>query len=165
MAVPVFTTGAALTQADLSWMILTKPITQVYASSSQSMTGGTYIPVNLDTEIIDRYNMHSGSSSQITIGLELGWYRVRGTVNWVSGGAAGVNYLAVIRKNGTTFIHPYRQAPAISPSVPATTSVEILIQSTVNTDYIELMAGTSGATRSTLGSGQGAILSVEFMGT
>lgn len=164
MAAPVFTTGAALTQADLTYMMSTKPITLAYPSSTQSYTASAAAALALDTEVIDRFGMHSNvtNNSRIIIGLELGWYRVRGMIQWNTT-ATGTNFTAVIAKNGAN-LTPSLKAGTSRSSSPTFVSTEMFVQSTVSTDYVQVI-GSSSVTVSTLGSGQGGMLSVEFLGT
>jgi hypothetical protein len=165
MAVPAFTTGTALTQADLSYMINAKPLFMAFQTVSQSLTSGASVPITFTTEVIDRYNMHSTSSntSRVVIGLELGWYRVTGIAHF-STTTSGTGQSVTINKNGSIITGTVKTMFAIGIN-PTYVTTEAFVQSTISTDYIELVA-SSGVTTTTLVSGPGASsLYVEFLGT
>jgi hypothetical protein len=176
MAIPAYSTGGAIVQSDLRYMITTKPLFQAYAFYSQSIPTSGLTAIILDTEVVDRYNMHSGSSPQVTIGRELGWYRVTGHVAIGSPGSTGVSFEAGIWKNGVIVQFSYRRTATRSTSDGPCILLEALIQATGPTDYVEIMAITAfGGNQATLGpnvgggglggSGQGASMAIEFIGT
>jgi hypothetical protein len=165
VAVPTFNTGNPITSADLNWWITTRPLTSVWQLNTQSIPTGAYTAVTFDSETIDRYNMHSGSGTQVTIGLELGWYRVTAGVSWFSG-AGGTYRGAVIRKNGGDISGGHTEIPNTGNFCMVVTG-SLIVQATVSTDYVEVYAGhdRGSALSTNNGSGQNSFLSVEFLGT
>jgi len=169
VAVPTFPAGSPIVSADLLYMMATKPLFMGYASASQGPFSPLLNqPLGIDVEIIDRGAMHSPGSSQVSIGHALGWYRVTGFVAFSVTVTTGIAaWVALNGYNGIVSDYTTSNASGPAGTFP-TANVDAIVQSTSETDYVEIRAfqnniGTT--TASTLGSGQGAMICVEFLGT
>ena len=167
LAVPQFTPGTAPSQADLKWVMSSKPLAFFRQTSAQSgIASGTGTVVTLGTSVLDRYGMKSGN--QIRIGLELGWYRVSGLVFFATQ-TGGTYRSASIALNGFDILGSaqYISWTGLGSGPTSVNTGPLLVQATASSDYIELKAQQdSGATMSTyVSSPRASQLFVEYVGT
>lgn len=161
MALPAFTTGTATTQSDLRWMTTTKPICFALTSVTQVLQNAVITAIKTDTETINRYSMHVGSASQISIGLEPGWYRVGGHVGWGPTSSSQQMEL-LIALNGVAISYSHRYTPSAASSNYSSLYTEAMVKSTGPTDFVELYATENGFTTLDV---RDAYFWVEFLGS
>jgi len=137
MAVPAFTTGTAVISSDLQWMFTTRPLTFCYSTAAQTFTNTANIAATFNSEAIDRYNMHAGSSSQVNLGLELGWYQVQGGLSFVGSAGGGLRG-AYIALNGTRIAAGATELPAVGNGSIVVNTPATMVHITSALDYIEI---------------------------
>lgn len=106
------------------------PAFSAYLASNQSVSSGTEVKVNLDTEVFDTNNNFASGRFTPTVA---GYYQINATVGF--NGTAIVAIVAIIKKNGTTVRSNVLQA-TISPTSSAVVSDVIYCNG--STDYIEM---------------------------
>lgn len=153
------------------WQFLdiVKPVCQLTANAATSLVNGVWTAVNFDTEVIDTDSQHStvSNTSRVVIGTTLGWYRCSGVVTF-SGSATGSRYGAKLALNGTDVNGAQNLFANYSSSVQQTASLAaIFVQSTLSTDYVELLGfqSSGGAMNTQITSALRPCFSVEYMGT
>lgn len=162
---PVFATGTSIPQADLRWWIASRPYCYAYQSTPQTgVPTGTWTPVWLQSQTIDRDGGHvGGSSGRYTIGLTFGRYEITGAVAFT--GPGGTTRQARLVVNGTVVPGSLTQLPvagAVSLILPA---VEVV--STTLTDYVELQCYHDAGSSLALGvaAGYASQMRVKYIGT
>jgi hypothetical protein len=141
-----------------------RPVVSLNQATPQACSSGTYTTITFDAEQLDTDAQHSTASltSRVVIGNTLGWYRVYGAVPF-SATAAGQRIIAAIafnggRVNGETSI-------IVGGSSITTACTMAIVQSTVSTDYVELMGWQNvGAINTTVNTTTRPILIVEYLG-
>ena len=169
MAVPNFTTGAALIQSDLQYMITSKPVFYAYLSVAGSISlpvGASDQAIPLDTEVIDRYGAHAPGSTSYRIGVELGWYMVSGQVAFTFNSTG--QRTAVIYKNGFPLVESRATIQAALALNAVVRTATIFVNSATSTDYIELRglqnSGSTLATSTDSNSYGLCSMTVEYLG-
>ena len=137
-APPTFSDGVVVHATDLNFL-LNPPACMVQQNTAQAaIPASTYTPITFDAESYDPYNLHSTSTntSRVNIGLVLGWWQVSGCVSWATN-ATGNTRRCILGINGT-FVNGSQILVSPAPQIVSAPLPGIFVQSTVNTDYIEL---------------------------
>lgn len=172
--VPTFTTGTPAIQSDLEWWINARPLAYLYQTSAQTVTSGSWVPVQMNTALIDRDGgWPGGTSGRYTIGLTLGAggattvYQISACVAFAgTGGTYRAAKFVLTNGSGTADV----AGSVVQVSASAAASVVIppvLVEATGVSDYVELqcMHDASPSIALAMSGGQQSQMLVTFEGT
>ena len=117
-------------------MNLVGPAFSAYANASQSISGGTFTKVAINTEYFDTNNCFDSTTNYRFTPTVAGYYQVNGTVSCGTSGSGEV--IAAIYKNGSVYSRGldlgFTSAVLSNPTV----TYNEIIYLNGSTDYIEL---------------------------
>ena len=115
-------------------MAVNGPAFSAYSTNAQSISSGTTVKIQLNTEVFDTANAFDSTTNYRFTPLIAGYYQVNGQVA-LNGGATG-QARAMIYKNGST----YQEGSSIPNNTitGAETTISTIIYLNGSTDYIEL---------------------------
>jgi len=148
------------------FFIYNRPLCIAKQTVSQSLATGTFTPITMDTEVLDRDNQHSTvtNTDRVVIGNTLGWYRVSGTVAY-NGGAVGTRIASVYLNGLLTQNTAYTRVVANASFTCV--GVTAIVQATAAGDYVQIVGwqDSGGALSTTVASGIFGSITVEWIGS